>query len=72
VCEYSLSSSDQGGDPTLSQCYQVSNGIEIFQISDRNLNYALNHRCNRYNYYNCNCEQIESQNVSQSSPSIYT
>ncbi len=43
-------SGDQGGgllsviDP---QCYRVWNEIEIFQISVKNLYYALYHCCNR-------------------------
>jgi len=46
----SVSTGDQGGEPTLGQwpqCYRIWNEIEIFQISGKILNYALNHQCNR-------------------------
>ncbi len=50
VCATSVSTGDQGGEPTFAQwpqCYRVWNEIEIFQISDKNHYYALNHGCNR-------------------------
>ncbi len=45
-----VSSGDQGGEPTLGhwpQCYRIWNEIEIFQISDKIPNYALNNQSNR-------------------------
>jgi len=50
VCATSVSTGNQGGVPTLGQwpqCYRIWNEIDIFQISDKNLNYAFNHQCNR-------------------------
>ena len=50
MCATSISTGDQGGAPTLGhwpQCYRVLNEIDIFQISDKNLKYALNYQCNR-------------------------
>ncbi len=47
VCATSVSSGDQGVAPTLGQwpqCYRVRNEIDIFQISDKILNYALKHQ----------------------------
>ncbi len=46
MCATRVSTGDQGGMPTLPQwpqCYRVWNEIDIFQISDKKLNYALNH-----------------------------
>jgi len=40
VCVTSVSSDDQCGDPTFSQCYLIWNEIDTFQISNKNLNYA--------------------------------
>ncbi len=45
-----VNSGNQGGEPTLGywpQCYRIWNEIEIIQISDKILNYALNNQCNR-------------------------
>jgi len=39
---HSQSIGDQGGEPTLSQCYWVWNEIGIFQIHSKNRSYALN------------------------------
>jgi len=43
VCVTSVSTGDQGSATT----DRIWNKIDIFQISDGNLNYALNHQCNR-------------------------
>ncbi len=47
---YSKSMGNQGGEPTLGhwpQCYRAWYEIENFQISLKNLNYALKNSCNR-------------------------
>ncbi len=46
VWAFFVSTGDQGGEPTLGQwpqCYRIWNEIDIFQINDKILNYALNH-----------------------------
>jgi len=49
VCATSVSSGDQGGEPTLGhwpQCCRFWYEIEIFEINLKNINYALNNNCN--------------------------
>jgi hypothetical protein len=57
VCATSISTDYyQCGAPTLGQwplCCRIWNEIDIFQISDKNINYASNHLCNILRY-NCN------------------
>jgi len=47
VCETRVCSGDQGGGPTLNQCYQIWNENEIFKIRFSNINYALHYCSNR-------------------------
>ncbi len=57
VLATNVNNGDQGSATLLGQwpqCYFVWNEIDIFQISDKNLYYALNYCFNRlwYNYNN--------------------